>query len=63
VENNVEKRTVDFKPTVVTNETQLPEPVHEEICSPASCTHHLCQSFLTDLGDRNFRFSVLAEMG
>jgi len=31
VENNIEKRTVDYQPTVVMNETQLSEFVHEEI--------------------------------
>jgi hypothetical protein len=30
VENNVEKRTVDFKLPVVANEAQLPESVHEK---------------------------------
>ena len=33
VEDNVEKRTMDFKLAVVANEAQFPEPVHEEIDS------------------------------
>jgi hypothetical protein len=33
VEDNIEKRTVDFQPTVVMNETQLPESVHRLISS------------------------------
>ena len=31
VKNDVEKRTMDFQFAVVTNEAQLPEPVHEKV--------------------------------
>ena len=31
VKNNVEKRTVDLKLTIVANEAQLPKPVHEKV--------------------------------
>jgi hypothetical protein len=31
LKNNVEKRTVDFKLTIVANEAQLPTPVHEKV--------------------------------
>ena len=62
MEDDVEKGTVDLKLAVVANEAQLPEPVHEEIDSRARRSHHLCQRLLTDLGDRNFGLSVLAEM-
>jgi hypothetical protein len=43
------------------NEAQFPEFVHEEIDPPASCAHHLCQSFLTNLGNYNFRFTFPTE--
>ena len=62
VENNAEKRTVDFKLTVVANEAQLPEPVHEKADPRPGCTNHLCQSLLTDFGNCNFGFSVLPEV-
>jgi hypothetical protein len=48
--------------TVVANEAHLPEPVHEEAHPRPSGAHHLGQSFLTDLGNCNFRLSVLAEV-
>jgi hypothetical protein len=41
VENNAEKRTMDFKLAVVANEAQLSEPVHEEANPRASCAYHL----------------------
>jgi hypothetical protein len=53
---------VDLNLTAIANEAQSPEPVHEEIDSRAGRSHHLCQSFLTDLGDRNLGLSVLAEV-
>jgi hypothetical protein len=54
---------LQFIATVIINEPQFPKPVHEEIDSPATRAPHLCQRLLTDLGDRNFGLSVLAEMG
>jgi hypothetical protein len=53
---------VDFKLTVVANETQLPELVHEKVNTRASCAYHLRKSFLTDVGNCNFGLSVLAEV-
>jgi hypothetical protein len=41
VKHNVEKRTVDLKLAVITNEAQLSKPVHKEIDSRTSCAHHL----------------------
>ena len=41
VENNTEKRAVDFQPAVAENESQFPEPIHEKN-SPAGGS---CQSF------------------
>jgi hypothetical protein len=53
---------VDLKLTVVANEAHLPEPVHEKADPRPSGAHHLGQSFLTDLGNCNFRLSVFAEV-
>ena len=41
MQNYVEQRTVDLQTTVVVNETQFPEPVHEKAYSGTSGTHHL----------------------
>lgn len=62
MEHDVKRRRVDFKHTVIANEAQPPEPIDKEIDSRAGRSHHLCQSLLTDLGDRNFGLSVLAEL-
>jgi hypothetical protein len=48
--------------SVIINESQLPKSVHEEIDPPTSCAHHLRQTLLTDLGNRNFGLPVLAEV-
>ena len=41
MQNYVEQRAVDLQTTIVVNETQFPEPVHEEAYSGTSGTHHL----------------------
>ena len=41
MQNYVEQRAVDLQTTVVVNETQFPEPIHEEAHSGTSRTHHL----------------------
>jgi hypothetical protein len=60
VQDNGEQRRVDFKLTVVANETQLPESVHKEIDSRAGRSHHLCQSLLTS---RMTELDALIPMG
>ena len=54
MENNIEERTMDCQTTVVVNETQLPESVHEEADPRPSCAHHLREGLLTDLGNYSF---------
>ena len=61
MEHDVEKGAIDLKLTVIANEAQFPEPVHEEVDSRAGRSHHLCQSLLTDFGNRNFRPPVLGK--
>jgi len=54
---------VDFNLVVVVpNEVQFPEPIHEEIDPPASRAHHLGESFLSDVRNRNLRLSLLPEL-
>src|SRR4030081_1675627 len=62
VKNDIQKGTVDLQPTVVVDETQLPEAVQEEIHSGAGGADHLCQSRLTDLGNDSLWLSLLAEV-
>ena len=49
VENDVEKRTVNlqFIASVIINESQFSELVHEEANTRASSAYHLCKGFLT----------------
>jgi hypothetical protein len=53
---------VDLQLTVVANEAQLSEPVHEKAHPRAGSAHHLRQSLLTDFGDCDFGLSVFAEV-
>src|ERR1035437_4233190 len=62
VQNYIEQRAMDLQTAVVVNESQFPEPVHEEAHPRAGRADHLGQSFLTDLGDNGFRNALLAEM-
>jgi hypothetical protein len=48
VENNVERRAVYFE-TVLAEEPQLSEPVHEEPDPRVRCADRLGQTFLPDL--------------
>ena len=50
MQNNVQKRAVDLHLAVVVNETQLPEPVHEET-DPRAGADHFRQHLLTNFGN------------
>ena len=64
VKNDVEKRTVNLQciASVIINESQFPEPVHEKANPRASRAYHFCEGLLTHFGDESFGFTVLAEM-
>jgi hypothetical protein len=47
---------------VIVNEPQFPEPVHEKANPRPSCAYHLCQGFLTDIGDWSLMYAFLAEV-
>jgi hypothetical protein len=52
---------VDLQPAIVVNESQFPEPVHEEAHPRAGCADHFGQHLLTDLGDYHLGFAFLAK--
>ena len=52
VQHDAQERTVDFNPSVVFDETQFPELVHEKIDPRARCADHLRERFLRDLGEQ-----------
>jgi len=64
VKDNIQKRTVNLQstPTVIVDEAQLPEPVHEKTDPRARCSYHFRQHLLTDLGNYNLGFAFLAKM-
>ena len=63
VQDHAQKRTVDFQPIVVVDETKLPELVHEEAHSGPCRSDHFSQCFLADLRNHWLLFPVLAEIG
>ena len=46
----------------VMNESQFPEPVHEEAYARTSRPNHFCEGFLADLGNHGLGNAVLAKM-
>lgn len=66
MQNYIEQGAVDLEPTFyspsVVNETQFPEPIHEEADSRTSSSHHLRQGLLTDFRHHGFRVAFFAEM-
>ena len=62
VNNNIEKGTVDYQPSVVMNETQLLEFVHEEVDPRPSCTYHFREGLLAHLSDCSLGRAFLSEM-
>ena len=67
MENDIKQRTVDLQSALraagVVNETQLPEPVHEEAYARTGGAYHFSQCLLTDLGDYGFGNAILAKVG
>ena len=53
---------MDLQTAVVMDESQFPEPVHEEADPRARCADHFRQHLLTDLGNSRLGFAFLAEM-
>ena len=48
--------------SVIVNESQFPEPVHEKTDPRPRGAYHLCEGFLTHLGDYSLGSAFLAEM-
>ena len=53
---------MNLQASVIVDETQLPEPVHEKAHSRTSRAYHFGQRFLIDLGEYGFRNALLAEV-
>ena len=62
VENSVQQRTMDFYFSVVADEAEFPELVHEK-ADPRSCrADHFSQSLLTNVRADRGRITFLAEV-
>src|SRR5438105_4379684 len=61
VKNHVQQRAVDLDRTVVFDEAHLAKAVHEEADTRSGRSHHLCQRFLADLRNHDFRLVGFAE--
>src|SRR3990170_2415024 len=62
VEDDIEERTVHSQRTIILNEAQLPELVHEETPPRPRRPDHVRQQFLTDLGDDKLSLILLAHV-
>jgi len=63
VQDHLQERTIHLQPAVILDETQLSEPVHEDVHSPPSCAYHLCKGFLTDAKNLCLGFPFFAIVG
>jgi hypothetical protein len=63
IQHRVQKRAVDFDFSVVADEAELAEFVHEEADAGAGGPDHLGQGFLTDVRADRLRGAFLAEIG
>src|SRR5271166_1506023 len=62
VENNTEKRAVNFQPAVVVNKSQFPEAIHKKTHSRAGCADHFRQALLADLRNHGLWYTVFTKM-
>src|SRR3954469_1691287 len=62
LQDHVQQRFVNFELSVVFDETQLAELVHEKAHAGSGRADHLCQHFLTVLSDDRLRTAFLAEI-
>jgi hypothetical protein len=62
VEDNPEKRAVDFQSAVVVNKSEFPESVHEKTHSRAGRADHFRKALLAYLGNHRLRNTVFAKM-
>src|ERR1019366_7430367 len=60
VQDKTQEGSVDVETSVVLNEAQFPEFIHEEIDSGARCPDHFRQSLLRYFGDYFLRLVLLA---
>jgi len=58
----MEQRAVDLQATIVVNESQFPEPVHEEAHPGTGRADHFGQHLLADFGDYRLGFAFLAKI-
>src|ERR1017187_2123624 len=49
-------------PSVIVNEAQLSEPIHEKTDPRAGCVHHLCARLLTDFREYSLGHTFLTEV-
>ena len=60
VQDDIQKRTVNFYIAVVMNKPQFSKAVHEVIHPPPSCAYHRGQRFLAYLGNQGLGLVLLA---
>lgn len=63
MQDDTQKRSMDLKTTIVLDETELLEFVHEEIDARTRCADHLGKRFLRDGGQYCVRRIVFAVTG
>ena len=63
VKHYIEQGTVYLQLSVVVDETELPELIHEKVDAAARGPHQVGQSFLRHFDDHLFRLPILAVAG
>ena len=62
VNDDIQKRCMNLQFTIVLDQSELPELVHEGVDPRTGCADSRRQRFLTDLWDDRFELPFLAEI-
>jgi hypothetical protein len=62
VQHSIQERIVDFNFSIVADESEFAEFVHEKTDAGSGGADHFCQRFLIDIGNDGLRAALLSEI-